>query len=652
VKSSIRVFLPDGAHADVPPGTPVDEVFRSSGLSLESVVAGKLNGALVDMSLPVSEGAKLQPVTLNGPEGLEIIRHSTSHIMAHAVKELFPDALPTIGPATAEGFYYDFYYPPGFTEADLEKIQAKMKEIIKKDQAFRREELSRADAIALFKRLNERFKLEILQEIQDEKVTVYHEGDFVDLCRGPHIPSASMIRAFRLLSVAGAYWRGDEKQPMLQRIYGTAFPTEAELEDYIKGIEEAKKRDHRRLGKDLDLFSINEGVGPGFILWHPKGALIRTIIEDYWRVEHRKEGYELVYTPHLARLDLWKRSGHVEFYKENMYSSLEVDDVEYEIKPMNCPFHIMIYKSRVRSYRDLPLRWAELGTVYRYERSGVLHGLMRVRGFTQDDAHIFMIPDQLEGEIIKVLDLTLRMLGNFGFREYDIYVSTRPERFAGTEENWKLATGALEKSLKAKGLEYKIDPGEGVFYGPKIDLKIKDVLGRSWQCTTIQVDFNLPERFDITYVGEDNSPHRPIMIHRAVLGSMERFLGVLIEHYGGAFPLWLSPVQVVVISLNDDVKEYAEKVAQDMENVGLRLERDFRSGTLGHKIRDATMKKVPYMVIVGRKEQEAGTISVRTRGGTEKSAVAIEDFIGHLLAEQRQRASASFMEEISARKKN
>lgn len=628
------------------------DVLQTGGIPLDGVMAARLNGTLVDLSHRIQDEGTLLPVTAHDRDGLEVLRHSASHVMAHAVKDLFPQAQVTIGPAIAEGFYYDFHYSRGFSEEDLKRIGERMKEIIREDRPFRREEISRDEAEGLFSRLGETFKVEIIQGIHEEKVSVYREGDFVDLCRGPHIPSTRYIPAFALLSVAGAYWRGDEHQPMLQRIYGTAFPSEKDLEVYLLGLEEAKKRDHRRLGRDLDLFSIHEGVGPGFILWHPKGALVRSIIEDFWRSEHRKAGYELVYSPHLARLDLWRRSGHVEFYKENMYSPLMVDDVEYQIKPMNCPFHIMMYKAGVRSYRELPLRWAELGTVYRYERSGVLHGLLRVRGFTQDDAHIFLRPDQTGEEILGVLDLAVNMLGTFGFREFEIRLSTRPEKFVGAPENWDLATSALEASLREKNLPFTVAPGEGAFYGPKIDLEIKDVLGRAWQCTTIQVDFNLPERFDITYVGEDNAPHRPIMVHRAILGSIERFFGVLVEHYGGAFPLWLSPVHAVVIAMNDEVRGYAGDAAQSLKVAGLRVETDFRSGTLGYKIREAALKKIPYMIIIGRKEQESGTLSVRTRSGKEKKGVAREDVIGHLCEELREKAPLSFMEDLSAKKKN
>ena len=431
-----------------------------------------------------------------------------------------------------------------------------------------REEITKEDAIKLFQKLGEDYKIELINELNDETISIYRQGDFVDLCRGPHIPSTGRIKAFKLLSTAGAYWRGSEKNKMLQRIYGASFPAKGELDAYLKKLEEIKKRDHRRLGKELDLFSINDDAGSGLILWHPKGAAIRKTIEDFWRDEHYKNGYELVFTPHIARLDLWRTSGHWDFYRENMYSPMIIEDVEYELKPMNCPFHIMIYKSHIRSYRDLPMKFAELGTVYRYERSGVLHGLLRVRGFTQDDAHIFCRPDQLEDEILKILDFTLFMLRTFGFTEYDIYLSTRPEKYVGALENWEKATDALRLALEKRGLKYEVDPGEGVFYGPKIDLKIKDVLGRAWQCTTIQVDFNLPERFEVAYVGEDNKPHQTIMIHRALMGSLERFFGVLIEHYAGAFPAWLSPVQAVVMTITDAQTEYAKGIVELLKKRG------------------------------------------------------------------------------------
>ena len=524
------------------------------------IVEAKINGRSVDLHTPLTKDSKIEGISIHSPEGLEILRHTTSHLMAQAVKELYPEVRITIGPAIAEGFYYDFDYSRPFTPEDLAKIEEKMRALAKEDIPIVRMEMSKGDAIRLFDKMGENYKVEIIRELPEEAVSLYQQGNFTDLCRGPHLPSTAGVRSFKLLSTAGAYWRGDEKNKMLQRIYGTAFPTEAGLDTYLNKLEEIKKRDHRKLGKELDLFSIQDEIGAGLILWHPKGALIRKTIEDFWREEHLRHDYDLLYTPHVAKLDLWKTSGHTEFYQANMYSPIEIEGQDFQLKPMNCPFHIMIYKTKIHSYRDLPIRWAELGTVYRYERSGVLHGLLRVRGFTQDDAHIFCRPDQLEKEITSILDFTVDILKTFGFDRYDIYLSTRPEKFVGSTEHWEKATTALSKALEMKGLSYQIDPGEGVFYGPKIDIKIKDVLDRAWQCTTIQVDFNLPERFSLSYVGEDGVPHQPIMIHRALMGSLERFFGILVEHYAGAFRLWLSPVQVRVLPITEKQNEYAGEV--------------------------------------------------------------------------------------------
>lgn len=569
----------------------------------------------------------MEIITPKTPEGLEILRHSVAHIMAHAVKELFPEVKVTIGPAIEEGFYYDFDKDEPFTEEDLQKIEKRMQQIIKSKNPFIRKEISKDEAIKLFDSLGESYKIEILQEIEDDKVSVYEEGGFIDLCRGPHIPHTGVVKAFKLLSVAGAYWRGDEKNKMLQRIYGTAFPTKEELDEYLKFLEEVKKRDHRRLGKQLKIFEISEEIGPGLIIWLPNGAIIRKTIEDFWKDEHLKAGYQLLYTPHIAKLDLWKKSGHLDFYRENMYSSMQIDDVAYQLKPMNCPFHIQVYKSELRSYRDLPLRFAELGTVYRYERSGVLHGLLRVRGFTQDDAHIFCTEDQLEEEIEKVLNFTIFILSTFGFDSYEIYISTRPEKYVGSLENWERATNALEQALIKKGLPYQIDPGEGVFYGPKIDIKIKDVLNRAWQCSTIQVDFNIPERFDITYRGKDGKEHRPIMIHRALMGSLERFMGVLIEHYAGAFPLWLAPEQIEILSISEKHTDYAKEIYEKLLQKGLRVKLNIENEKIGYKIRQATLNKVPYMIILGDKEKELNKITVRRRDGENYELIELEEFV-------------------------
>lgn len=557
----------------------------------------------------------------------EILRHSAAHVMADAVQQLFKDVKVTIGPTIENGFYYDFDTPKHFSPEDLEAIEKKMQEIVDENAPFVCEEVSRAEAIELFKKMGEAYKVEIIQGLpENEKITLYRSGKFVDLCKGPHVKKAGEIKAFKLLSTAGAYWRGDEKNKMLTRVYGTAFTDKKDLKAYLDKLQEAEARDHRKVGAKLDLFSTLEEDGPGLILWHPKGARIRGFIEDFWRETHRKRGYEIVFTPHMAKLDIWRKSGHVDFYKENMYSPMEVDGQDYEVKPMNCPFHIMIYNTKMKSYRDLPLRLAELGTVYRYERSGVLHGLLRVRGFTQDDAHIFCRPDQIEEEVSKVLDFVMFFMNTFGFKDFEIFLSTRPEKYVGSDENWDLATQSLKAALEKKGFAYQIDPGEGVFYGPKIDLKIKDVLGRSWQCSTVQVDFNLPERFNIEYVSEDSSRKRPIMIHRALMGSLERFFGVLIEHYAGAFPLWLSPTQVIVLPVTDAHLPYANELQERLMEDGVRVEVDRRSEKLGFKIREAQMQKIPYMIVVGEKEVSSKMLSVRARGGIDKGQLSLRDF--------------------------
>ncbi len=627
----ITILLPGGEKRVFPLGTKAGEILKDLGL--KDLVGAKFNGQLIDLETPLREDGELLPLTSADEEALFLLRHSAAHVLAQAVKELFPGVKLGIGPATDQGFYYDFDYERPFTPEDLTAIEKRMKKIVKKRFPIRREEVSKEEARKLFEEQGETYKLELLEEIPDETVSLYRQGDFVDLCRGPHVPHTGWVKAFKLLSVAGAYWRGDEKNPMLWRIYGTAYFKKEDLEAHLKRLEEAKRRDHRRLGKDLDLFSIQDEVGPGLILWHPKGALVRKIIEDFWREEHLRRGYELVVTPHIARRHLWKISGHLDFYAENMFAPMKIDEIEYQLKPMNCPFHILIYKSRRRSYRELPIRWCELGTVYRYERSGVLHGLMRVRGFTQDDAHIFCREDQLEEEIFRCLDLTVFFLSTFGFKEYQIFLSTRPEKFVGSDEIWEKAEGALRAALEAKGLSYEIDPGEGVFYGPKIDIKIKDVLDRFWQCSTIQVDFNIPERFDLTYIGEDNRPHRPIMIHRALLGSLERFFGVLIEHYAGAFPTWLAPVQVVLLTVADRHIPYGEKVYERLRGAGLRVSKDFRNEKLGFKIREAQLQKIPYMVILGDQEMENEALTVRTRKGENLPLMAVEDFIARLQEE-------------------
>ncbi|MDP2931918.1 MAG: threonine--tRNA ligase [Chloroflexota bacterium] len=555
---------------------------------------------------------------------LETMRHSAAHVMAEAVQSIFPDAKFAIGPAIEDGFYYDFDLPRPLTPGDLPLIEDRMAKILASNQPFVREEIDKAAARRLFS--TQPYKLELIGEIEDEKVSIYRQGSFVDLCRGPHVSSTLEIKAFKLLSIAGAYWRGDEHRPMLQRIYGVAFDSQEALAEHLKKLEEAARRDHRKLGKELDLFSIHDEAGPGLVHWHPKGATIRRIIEDFWKEEHIKRGYDIVYTPHIGRLELWRTSGHWEFYRENMYSPMVVEGQEYEIKPMNCLGHILIYKTRLRSYRDLPLRYAELGTVYRYERSGVLHGLARVRGFTQDDAHIFCRFDQLEDEVVGVLKLARFMIETFGFASYQVYLSTRPEKAVGSAEIWEEATNILKRSLEKSKTDYKIDPGEGVFYGPKIDIKLEDALGRAWQGPTIQVDFNNPQRFDVTYIGEDGREHQVAMVHRTVLGSMERFFASLIEHYGGAFPVWLAPVQVVIIPMADRHLDYAKKLQTALKRLKVRVEIDARSERLNLKIRQAQLDKVPYMIVVGDKEVTASTVAVRLRSGEQLPPQSFAEF--------------------------
>lgn len=590
----------------------------------------------MEIKIKYADG-RIESVDFGSKEGRDTYRHSASHIMAHAVKELFPDVRLAIGPSIEDGFYYDFDLKRPLTPEDLEKIEKKMSEIIKKDLPFNRSVIKREEAIELFKKAGEEYKVELLNEIPDEEVSIYEEGGFVDLCRGPHVPSTGVIKAFKLLSIAGAYWRGDEKNKMLQRIYGTAFEDGKDLKDYLSFLEEVRKRDHRRLGKDLDLFSMSDEIGPGLILWHPNGAVIRKVIEDFWRDEHQKADYKILFSPHIAKLNLWRKSGHWDFYRENMYSPMEIDGIEYELKPMNCPFHIQIYKSNLKSYRELPVRYAELGTVYRYERSGVLHGLLRVRGFTQDDAHIFCREDQIGDEILRVLDFTIFILKTFGFDEYDIYLSTRPEKYVGAPENWEQSTEALKRALETKGLSYEIDPGEGVFYGPKIDIKVKDSLNRAWQCSTIQVDFNNPERFDVAYRGSDGKEHRPIMIHRALMGSLERFFGILVEHYAGAFPLWLAPVQVAVLTIAERHSDYASGVAGRLKAEGIRVDLNIDNEKIGHKIREATIRKVPYLVIIGDREVSEAKLSIRKLSGESLEPMTDNNFLSLLEEEIKLR---------------
>ncbi|MCS7150430.1 MAG: threonine--tRNA ligase [Caldimicrobium sp.] len=617
----LKTLIPELKKIKTPKGLPV---------------AFKFNSDIIDWHTPIPDETKdliLEPIYPNDKEALEVLRHTASHILAQAVKELFPEAQLGIGPTIEEGFYYDISYPRPFTEDDLALIEKKIQEIIKKNLPLDRKVLNRKDAEAIFSKLNENFKLELIREFDDSQISIYTQGEFIDLCRGPHLLTTGQVKALKLLSVAGAYWRGEERNPMLWRIYGTAFFDEKDLKAYLEHLEEVKKRDHRKLGKDLELFLIDEDIGPGLVLWLPKGALIRKQIEDLWREEHLKRDYQLVFTPHIALRDLWKTSGHLDFYVENMYPSMELENRVYQLKPMNCPFHIFIYNQKRRSYRDLPIRLCELGTVYRFERSGVLHGLLRVRGFTQDDAHIFCREDQLEEELIGVLDLVITFLKVFGFEEYQIFLSTRPEKFVGSPEIWDKAERALKSALENKELAYQIDPGEGVFYGPKIDLKIKDTLGRFWQCSTIQVDFNLPERFDLVYVNEENKFSRPIMIHRALLGSLERFFGVLIEHYAGAFPFWLAPIQVRVLTITDRNVSYGEKIFQELKSAGFRVDKDFKGEKISYKIRSAQLEKIPYMIILGDKEEQAQTISVRKRNGELLQNLKLSDLLQLLKSE-------------------
>ena len=568
---------------------------------------------------------------MNAENKLETMRHSASHVMAGAILSIFPDAKFAIGPAIEDGFYYDFDLPRSLTPEDLPVIEKKMSEIVKADLPFTRREVTKSEARKLF--ASQPYKLELLEEITDEKVGVYEQGSFIDLCRGPHVKSTGEIKAFKLINIAGAYWRGDEHNAMLQRIYGVAFGSQKELDEHIARLEEAKKRDHRKLGKELDLFIIPEEIGGGLVIYMPKGGRIRTTIEDFWRQEHFANGYEILYTPHIGLSNLWRTSGHLDFYKENMYSPITIDEQEYYLKPMNCPFHILAYKSKTRSYRDLPLRWAELGTVYRYERSGVLSGLMRVRGFTQDDAHIICTPEQMNGEISEVLRFSLYMLNTFGFRKYKVFLSTRPPDAIGSSQMWEDAQKALRRVIDENKLAYEVDEGGGAFYGPKIDIKIEDALGRQWQATTIQFDFNLPERFDMVYVGADGKEHRPYMIHRALLGSWERFFGLLIEHYAGAFPLWLSPVQVKIIPVADRHLDHARKLEKEMKSKGIRVEVDDRSERMNLKIRQAQLEKIPYMVIVGDKEAADNSVSVRRRSGEQLPIQPPASFIETLTAE-------------------
>jgi len=628
------VLTINGSRDEFPQGTTPQEILEKKNSDLKQRALGALlNGRTVDLFRPIEESGELKFLTWEDPQGKEMFWHSTAHLMAQAVQELFPGTKIAIGPPIEEGFYYDFERERSFTPEELAAIEQRMAEIAAGNHSYSRREISTKEAFELFKKRGENYKLEILEGIADPTVSLYSQDKFTDLCRGPHIPSTGKIKAIKLLASSGAYWRGSEKNRMLWRIYGVSYPEPKMLEAYLARVEEAKRRDHRKLGKELDLFSIKDEIGAGLVLWHPKGALVRYLVEEFWRQRHLAYGYDLLFTPHIARLHLWQTSGHTEFYRENMYSPVEVEKDLYQLKPMNCPFHIEIYKTRLRSYRDLPLRWAELGTVYRYERSGVLHGLLRVRGFTQDDAHIFCRPDQVETEVLKVLDLTFEFFSAFGFEEYEVMLSTRPADATGSLEDWERATGALRRALEKKGLLYSVDEGAGVFYGPKIDLKIKDVMGRAWQCTTVQFDFNLPTRFDLYFVAPDGTYQRPVMIHRALLGSMERFFGVLVEQYGGVFPLWLAPVQAALLPITDEQLPYIESLAGRLKSKGIRVWVDSGKEKIGYKIREAESQKIPYMAVVGKKEVAAGTVALRRHGRGDLGVKIIEELEKLLLEE-------------------
>lgn len=636
---AIAVILPDGSRRELAAGSTGTDLAAAIGARLaKAALAVRVDGRVRDLSAPLPDGAQVAILTFDDPQGREVFWHSSAHVMAQAVQDVFPGTKLAIGPPIEEGFYYDFDRPTPFAPEDLEAIEKRMAQIVEGDHSFSGCELPYEEARKKLAAEDEPYKLEILADLPpDEAITFYSHDSFTDLCRGPHIPSTGRIKAYRLLTSAGAYWRGDSDRPMLQRIYGVSYPDRKLLADYLARLEEAKKRDHRKLGKELDLFSIHEESGPGLVFWHPKGARVRVLIEDYWRQRHLTGGYELVYSPHIAKTGLWDISGHRDFYRESMFGEMEVDKGNYQLKPMNCPFHILMYRSGTRSYRDLPIRWAELGTVYRYELPGVLHGLMRVRGFTQDDAHIFCTPEQLEDEIQGVLKFTLSVLKDFGFTDYAVCLSTRPDKAIGDPESWEKAEAALERALKLEELAYEVDAGGGAFYGPKIDVQVKDVMGRAWQCSTIQFDFNLPERFDLEFIDTDGSRRRPFMVHRALLGSLERFFGVLIEHFAGAFPVWLAPVQVAIIPITDVQLEYAHRAAERARHAGLRVWVNEQNEKLGAKIRLAETQKVPAMFVVGAREAETETVAVRRHGQGDQGTRSLDEAIAALVSEDRRR---------------
>jgi threonyl-tRNA synthetase len=631
---SIRLTLPDGSVKEVPRGTTALEIAQSISPRLaDAALAARSNADLIDLTRPLDHDGILRILTDRDPEALEVYRHSSAHLLAAAVLELFPETKLGHGPATETGFFYDFYRTTPFTPDDLEKIEKKMQELVQQNLPYAREFVERTEGLQKFKAEGDFMKCHFIEQFTkpDEKISIYKTGKFLDFCRGPHIPSTGKIKAFKLFNIAGAYWLGDEKNPQLQRIYGTSFFSRKDLDAYLAGIEEAKKRDHRVLGKQLDLFSIQELAGPGLIFWHPKGGVIRKEMEDWMREEYLRRGYSLVVTPHVARRQLFFTSGHEGYYSQNMFDAMELDDAEYRLKPMNCPGHILIYKDSLKSYRDLPVRLGELGTVYRYERSGVMHGLLRVRGFTQDDAHIFCTPDQIENEIVGCLEFALAVLKAFGFEQFQTELSTwdpnDKKSFLGTEEQWNLANHSLESALKKLKIEYKTIPGEAAFYGPKIDVKLVDAIGRLWQLSTVQFDFNLPQRFDLEYVAEDGSRKQPLMVHRALYGSVERFFGVLIEHYAGAFPVWLSPVQVAMIPIAERHSEYAENVAAQLRSAGVRVTVDSRNEKMNAKIREHAMQKIPFLLVVGDKESEANKVNVRTRGKEKTEDLPTAEFV-------------------------
>jgi len=641
--SEITVTLPDGRREQVRAGTTPLEIARRLGRKLaEEAVVARVNGELFDLTRPLSSDATLEFLTPGDPEALEVYRHSTAHLMAAAVLELFPETKLGIGPPTETGFFYDFQRDEPFTPEDLEKIEAKMWELQRQDLPYERILTPKSEGLKKYAAMGEHMKCELIEEKAGEVFTEYTLGPrFVDFCRGPHVPSTSRIKAFKLLSVAGAYWKGDERNHQMQRIYGTSFFTRQELEAYLKQLDEAKKRDHRKLGQELDLFSIQELAGPGLIFFHPKGALVRKLLEDWMREQYLARGYALVFTPHVARAELWKRSGHYNFYADNMFKRMELEDAEYQLKPMNCPFHILIYKDRQRSYRDLPIRYGELGTVYRYERSGVMHGLLRVRGFTQDDAHIFCTPEQIEDEVVGCLEFALDVLRTFGFTDYKAELSTwdggASGKYDGEPAQWELAERALKNAVDRLSIQAALVPDEAAFYGPKIDVKLVDAIGRTWQLSTIQFDFTLPRRFELEYIGEDGKTHQPLMVHRALFGSVERFFGILLEHYAGAFPVWLAPVQAVVLPITDRHVDYARAVAARLKAAGVRAHVDDRKEKVNLKIREAQLQKVPFMLVVGDREAASGTVAVRNRRHGALGARSVEEFladIGRLIGEK------------------